>query len=54
MHRLGSIFLLWVGCVLGLPAWSMTPEQIIEALSLPVNSTGNIADAVEEATGARG
>ena len=35
-------------------AWAMTPEQIIEALSLPVNSTGNIADAVEEATGARG
>ena len=54
MHRLGSIFLLWVGCVFGLSAWAMTPEQIIEALSLPVNSTGNIADAVEEATGARG
>jgi regulator of RNase E activity RraA len=54
MHRLGSIFLLWVGCVFGLSAWAMTPEQIIKALSLPVNSTGNIADAVEEATGARG
>jgi 4-hydroxy-4-methyl-2-oxoglutarate aldolase len=34
--------------------WSMTEEQIIAALSLPENSTGNIADAIEEATGARG
>ena len=33
---------------------AMTPEQIIAALQLPENSTGNIADAVEEATGARG
>jgi hypothetical protein len=32
----------------------MTPEQIIAALQRPENSTGNIADAVEEATGARG
>jgi len=35
-------------------SWSMTEEQIIAALSLPENSTGNIADAIEEATGARG
>ena len=33
---------------------TMTPEQIIAALRLPENSTGNIADAVDEATGARG
>lgn len=33
---------------------AMAPEQIIEALMRPENSTGNIADAVEEATGARG
>ncbi|MGH8677954.1 MAG: RraA family protein [Burkholderiales bacterium] len=33
---------------------ALTPEQIIEALRKPENSTGNIADAVEEATGARG
>ena len=33
---------------------AMTPEQIIAALRAPENSTGNIADAVEEATGARG
>lgn len=33
---------------------AMTPEQIIQALMRPENSTGNIADAVEEATGARG
>ena len=37
-----------------LVSWSMTEEQIIAALSLPENSTGNIADAIEEATGARG
>ena len=32
----------------------MTPEQIISALRLRENSTGNIADAVEAATGGRG
>lgn len=31
-----------------------THEEVIAALRDPVNSTGNIADAVEEATGARG
>ena len=35
-------------------SWALTEAQIIQALSLPQNSTGNIADAVEEATGARG
>jgi regulator of RNase E activity RraA len=33
---------------------AMTPEEIIAALRKPENSTGNIADAIEEATGARG
>jgi len=33
---------------------SLTPDQIIAALRAPTASTGNIADAVEEATGARG
>jgi regulator of RNase E activity RraA len=33
---------------------AMTEDQIIKALGLPENSTGNIADAVDEATGARG
>ncbi|MCC7547454.1 MAG: RraA family protein [Burkholderiales bacterium] len=33
---------------------SLTPEQIIAALRAPTASTGNIADAVDEATGARG
>ena len=42
-----------------LPAWpvhakAMTPDEIIAALMRPENSTGNIADAVEESTGARG
>jgi hypothetical protein len=33
---------------------AMSEAEIIKALSLPENSTGNIADAIEEATGARG
>lgn len=32
----------------------LTPEQIIAALRAPSSSTGNISDAVDEATGARG
>lgn len=32
----------------------LTPEAVIAALRLPENSTGNIADAVEAATGGRG
>jgi regulator of RNase E activity RraA len=36
------------------PQGRLTPEQIIAALRKPENSTGNVADAVEEATGARG
>lgn len=35
-------------------AGAMTEEEIVAALARPENSTGNIADAVEEATGARG
>ena len=35
-------------------AGAMTPDEIIAALMRPENSTGNTADAVEEATGARG
>lgn len=33
---------------------SLTPDQVIAALRRPENSTGNIADAVEAATGTRG
>jgi 4-hydroxy-4-methyl-2-oxoglutarate aldolase len=33
---------------------AMTPDAVIAALRLPENSTGNIADAVEAATGGRG
>jgi hypothetical protein len=33
---------------------AVTPEQIVDALRKPENSTGNIADAVEVATGGRG
>jgi regulator of RNase E activity RraA len=32
----------------------LTPDQIVAALKKPENSTGNIADAVETVTGARG
>jgi hypothetical protein len=35
-------------------AAASTPEQIVEALRKPENSSGNIADAVETATGDRG
>ena len=33
---------------------TLSPDQVIAALRRPENSTGNIADAVEAATGARG
>lgn len=36
------------------PRSRMTAEEIIAALRKPENSTGNVADAVEEATGGRG
>jgi 4-hydroxy-4-methyl-2-oxoglutarate aldolase len=36
------------------PAPSLSPEAVIAALRKPENSTGNIADAVEAASGARG
>ena len=41
---------------LALPAGALalTPDQILEVLGDPVHSTGNVADAVDEATGARG
>ena len=43
-----------LAAVLALPvSAAMPPEQIIAALRRPENSTGNVADAVEEATGAR-
>jgi regulator of RNase E activity RraA len=60
MQRAASLGLL---CALagaaapGLPVRAepaLSPEQIIAALRNPSSSTGNIADAVEEATGARG
>jgi regulator of RNase E activity RraA len=35
-------------------AQALTPEQIIAAFRQPTSSTGNIADAVDEATGVRG
>jgi len=35
-------------------AHALTPEEIVSILKDPVHSTGNVADAVDEATGARG
>lgn len=35
-------------------AFALTPGEIIAVLRDPVHSTGNVADAVDEATGARG
>jgi regulator of RNase E activity RraA len=48
---LGALALLGLAA----PAIANPPhDEVIAALRDPVNSTGNIADAVEEATGARG
>ncbi|MBC8007961.1 MAG: RraA family protein [Prolixibacteraceae bacterium] len=44
----------WTVLLFSQSAAALSPEEIIAALRLPENSTGNIADAVEEATGARG
>ena len=56
MHK--AVIRVLLSATLGLSfinlAQAITPEQIIAALKRPENSTGNIADAVEEATGARG
>jgi 4-hydroxy-4-methyl-2-oxoglutarate aldolase len=35
-------------------SFALTPDEIIAILKDPVHSTGNVADAVDEATGARG
>ena len=51
MRRLLHSLFFMVGFTFSLVSWAMTEEQIISALSLPENSTGNIADAIEEATG---
>lgn len=49
-----ALVLTWAALLLSQPAAALSPDEIISALRLPENSTGNIADAVEEATGARG
>lgn len=56
MHFAFARLLLMLVVLAPLPvlAADVSPEQIIAALRDPGNSTGNIADAVEEATGARG
>lgn len=48
---LSSVLLLWIS---GASGAGLTPEQIIAALRAPTSSTGNISDAVDEVTGARG
>lgn len=47
------LLLLSLGAAVG-PAHALTPDDVMAALRDPVNSTGNVADAVDEATGARG
>ena len=63
MHRAGLPKLIRIACALGCLAASasalgagtaLTPEEVIAAFRKPSSSTGNIADAVDEATGARG
>jgi regulator of RNase E activity RraA len=49
-----ALALTGTALLLAQPAAALSPDEIIAALRLPENSTGNIADAVEEATGARG
>jgi 4-hydroxy-4-methyl-2-oxoglutarate aldolase len=44
-------FLLTAPCIL---AAELSPDEIIAALRAPTASTGNISDAVDEATGAQG
>ncbi len=51
---LGVVFALLLILPMAVAQDSMTPEEIIEALRNPANSTGNTADAVETVTGARG
>lgn len=46
--------LLILSLVLPTAVHALTPDEVIAALADPVNSTGNVADAVDEATGARG
>lgn len=49
------LLLAAIAAILVHPAMAApSPEEIIAALRRPENSTGNVADAVEEATGARG
>ncbi|HZR02265.1 MAG TPA: RraA family protein [Burkholderiales bacterium] len=54
IFALYAALMLYIGAGAEAAAQAPTSEQVIEALRSPANSTGNIADAVEEATGARG
>ena len=49
-----TIAILVLALAMQTAANAMTPDEIVAALRGAENSTGNIADAVEEATGARG
>lgn len=52
--RIAPLLLLLTGLAGTASAADLTPEQIIAALRAPTSSTGNISDAVDEATGTRG
>lgn len=49
--RIGLALMLALGANV---SFALTPDEIIAILKDPVHSTGNVADAVDEATGARG
>jgi hypothetical protein len=49
-----ALLFAWAALLLSQPAAALSPDEIIAALRLPENSTGNIADAAMETTGARG
>lgn len=51
---MAMLVLGWAMLLVSVPVAALSPDEIIAALRLPENSTGNVADAVEEATGARG
>jgi regulator of RNase E activity RraA len=51
---MNALLALFLALILPCSAWALSPDEIVRALLDPVNSTGNVADAVDEATGARG
>lgn len=51
---MNALLALFLALLLPCSAWALSSDEIVRALLDPVNSSGNVADAVDEATGARG